>query len=308
MNYKILIVVSLVMIIVGGIFSVTVRSYIHVYDTEWEGILFNEKKQIETNKIFLVGSSGIYPINVSEINRSLNEMKLEYETYNLSDVADNPKKRLASIENILKNEPSIVILGFGILEFEKTKKLDYEIWEYLLHPKNFKNKIFETTIDPMIDDIQTSPKERHLLLIKNSLFGPEQKYHPFVNHYPTNINKLEKIEGPMHEIDMTYSNENIMALEKIVSILQENKIKVVVITNPYSNMLLEKISQNDIEKFEEFFKTFSEQNSINLYFLHEKYSELDIWRDTSHIAIHPNANIYTYDVSKIILKEIKDVI
>ena len=308
MNYKILIVVSLVMIIVGGIFSVSMRSYIHTYDTEWEGITFDEKKQNKSNKIFLIGSSGIYPIDVLEINRYFDETQMDFEIYNLSDVADNPKKRLDSIENILKNKPTMVIFGLGMLEFEKNKKLDYDYWEYILYPKKIKNKIFETTIDPLINDIQTSPKERHLTLIKNTFFGPDQKYHPFVNHSPTNINKLENIEGPNHELDMSSTSENIIALNKIVNILQENKIKVVLITNPYSDVQLQKIPDNEINKFENFFDTFSKENNINSYFLHEKYSKLDIWRDPSHIAIHPDTKIYTDDITKIIIKEIKDVI
>ena len=166
MNYKILLVVSLVLIVVGSIFSITMRSYIHTYDSEWEGIFFTDKKQSYLNKIFLVGSSGIYPIDALKINQSFTKMKIDFETYNLSDVADNPKKRLTSIENILNNEPSIVILGFGMLEFEEIKQLDYDMWQYFLYPKKIKNKIFETTVDPIIRDIQTSPKERHIMLIK----------------------------------------------------------------------------------------------------------------------------------------------
>ena len=119
MNYKILIVVSLVMIIVGGIFSVSMRSYIHTYDTEWEGILSDEKKQNKSNKIFLIGSSGIYPIDALQINQYFDKTQKDFEIYNLADVADNPKKRLDSIENILKNKPTIVIFGLGMLEFEK---------------------------------------------------------------------------------------------------------------------------------------------------------------------------------------------
>ena len=147
-----------------------------------------------------------------------------------------------------------------------------------------------------------------MTLIKNTFFGPDQKYHPFVNHSPTNINKLENIEGPNHELDMSSISENIIALNKIVNILQENKIKVVLITNPYSDVQLQKIPDNEINKFENFFDTFSKENNINSYFLHEKYSKLDIWRDATHIAIHPDTKIYTDDITKIIIKEIKDVI
>jgi len=48
----------------------------------------------------------------------------------------------------------------------------------------------------------------------------------------------------------------------------------------------------------------SNEFAIPVYFLHEKYVDLEIWRDTKHIAIHPDAQIYTDDILKIILKEI----
>jgi len=309
MNYRILIVVALIMITVGSIFSITMRGYIHTYDSEWEGVFSFEDNENKKKKIFLIGSSGIYSIDATKINQNFDEEKINYETYNLSDVADNPKKRLASVQNILDNEPDFVVLGFGILEFEEKKKLDYEIWEYILYPKNFKNKIFEETIDPLINDIQTSPKERHLILIKNTLFGPDQKYHPFVKHYPTEINELEDLVGPDHEIDMSESSEKIIALKSLINKLQEEEIKIALITNPYSDIQLEKIPKNEIKEFEEFFKKFSKKENIGLYFLHEKYSKLDIWRDPSHIAVHPDARIYTDDMFQIILKEInKNVI
>lgn len=309
MNYRILIVVGLIMITVGSIFSITMRSYIHTYDSDWEGVFSFEDNENTKKKIFLIGSSGIYSIDATKINQIFEEEKIDYEIYNLSDVADNPKKRLASIQNILDNSPDFVVLGFGILEFEEKKKLDYEIWEYILYPKNFKNKIFEETIDPIINDIQTSPKERHLILIKNTLFGPDQKYHPFVKHYPTEINKLEELVGTEHKIDMSESSERIIALRDLVDRLQEEEIGITLVTNPYSDVAFKKIPSDEIRKFEEFFEEFSKKKDIGLYFLHEKYSELDIWRDPSHIAVHPDAEIYTDDMIQIILKEIsKDAI
>ncbi len=51
-----------------------------------------------------------------------------------------------------------------------------------------------------------------------------------------------------------------------------------------------------------------EQNAyefeLNTYFLHDKYVDLDIWRDRFHISTHPDAKIYTNDISKIIFREL----
>ncbi len=47
----------------------------------------------------------------------------------------------------------------------------------------------------------------------------------------------------------------------------------------------------------------SNEFDIPIYSLHEKYVDLEIWRETLHVAIHPDAQIYTDDILKIILKE-----
>ena len=60
----------------------------------------------------------------------------------------------------------------------------------------------------------------------------------------------------------------------------------------------------DLKDFQRMLNNKSNEFSIPVYFLHEKYVDLEIWRDPSHVAIHPDAQIYTDDILKIILKEI----
>ena len=59
-----------------------------------------------------------------------------------------------------------------------------------------------------------------------------------------------------------------------------------------------------MENFQKMLNNISNEFGIPVYFLHDKYADLDIWRETLHIAVHPDAKIYTDDISKIILKEI----
>jgi exoribonuclease II len=51
---------------------------------------------------------------------------------------------------------------------------------------------------------------------------------------------------------------------------------------------------------------FSEKNDIPVYFLHEKYSEMEIWRDNIHVAINQDVQIYTNDILEILLKEMSN--
>jgi hypothetical protein len=50
----------------------------------------------------------------------------------------------------------------------------------------------------------------------------------------------------------------------------------------------------------------SKNDDLDVYFLHNEYSELNIWKDALHIAIHPNAGIFTDDISEILLDELEN--
>jgi hypothetical protein len=46
--------------------------------------------------------------------------------------------------------------------------------------------------------------------------------------------------------------------------------------------------------------------NFNTYLLQNKYADLNIWREPLHIAIQPEAKIFSDDVLQIILKEIEE--
>ena len=49
--------------------------------------------------------------------KKLDEYNINYEFFNLADMADTPKKRIHSLSNIISNEPNIVIYGLDIANF-----------------------------------------------------------------------------------------------------------------------------------------------------------------------------------------------
>ena len=57
--------------------------------------------------------------------------------------------------------------------------------------------------------------------------------------------------------------------------------------------------------FEQTLKKYSEKYDISIYFLHDEYMNLEIWRDSQHVAINNNTQIYTKDILEILLKEMK---
>ena len=92
------------------------------------------------------------------------------------------------------------------------------------------------------------------------------------------------------------------SLKKIIEILQKNEIKVVLFTTPFHKKYIEVSSPILKEDFNEFLEEISKGYGIPVYHFHEKYSDLDIWRDNQHVIW--GESVYTKDIAEIILKEI----
>jgi len=153
-----------------------------------------------------------------------------------------------------------------------------------------------------------SPKDRSLTSLKYILRGPDQPYHPFIKFEPTSIHSNEKLIEDFgwpenNGLDVTEENKKIIALNQIIHKLQENDIKVILFSYPHSKALYT-FQPQDLKDFQRMLNDKSNEFAIPVYFLHEKYVDLEIWRETLHVAIHPDAQIYADDILKIILKEI----
>ena len=118
MNYKILFSIFFTIIIVSMIFGTSMSVYINNYDPNWHGIFSKNNLNEDLKKrIFLLGSSSVYPIDVQYINSQLSLNELNYEIYNLADMSDSPKKRLQSLSNVISHKPDIIIYGLDMENF-----------------------------------------------------------------------------------------------------------------------------------------------------------------------------------------------
>ena len=50
---------------------------------------------------------------------------------------------------------------------------------------------------------------------------------------------------------------------------------------------------------------YSNEYDIPVYFLHDRYVDMEIWRDSQHVAINSNTQVYTDDILEILLMEMK---
>ena len=314
LNYKIMMIVFSVIIVVGIIFSVSMDQYIQIYDPDWYG-LFGYDKVKDEKKIFIIGSSSVYAINATYINEQLALNEKNYQVYNLADMSDTPRKRLASIQNIISNEPEIVVYGLGILEFMIPLYPSYTTTDFILNPDQFISYQFNDMMEPIREKIPVSPKDRTLMLAKYIIRGPDQHYHPFINFTETPINDFEKIKEEWQttsyakvgrHLDVSDSSIQVNQLKKILRELQKNDIKIIIITNPYHRVLIDSFDDSEISNFETMLKDNANEFNFDTYLFQDKYADLNIWREALHIAIQPEAKIFSDDVLQIILKEIEE--
>jgi len=315
MNYKIMFSIIFAILVVTVIFTFSTDLYIQIYDPNWHGII-NSNKSVDSTKgkIFIVGSSNVYAINATSINEQLSNEQKNYLVYNLADQGDNPTRRLNSIDNIISHKPEFVLYGIGMWGFEKpiSKLQSHSAIDFLLQPGDFFKSLFKDNIDLYgygPGKLFISPKDRSLTSLKYILRGPDQPYHPFIKFEPTSIHSNEKLleDFPPDEndgIDVTEESKRIIALNQILHKFQKNDIKVILFSYAHSNAMYSVFQPQDLKDFQRMLNNKSNEFAIPVYFLHEKYVDLEIWRETLHIAIHPDAQIYADDILKIILKEI----
>ena len=316
MNYKIMFSIIFAILVVTVIFAFSTDLYIQIYDPNWHGII-NSNKSVDSTKgkIFIVGSSNVYAINATSINEQLSNEQKNYLVYNLADQGDNPTRRLSSIDNIISHKPEFVLYGIGIWDFEKpiSKLQSHSAIDFLLQPGDFFKSLFQDNIDLYgygPGKLFISPKDRSLLSLKYILRGSDQPYHPFDKYEPTSIHSNERLVEDFGipcsngGLDVTEENKKIIALNQIIHKFQKNGIKVILYSTPESKAMYGAFQPQDLKDFQRMLNNKSNEFSIPVYFLHEKYVDLEIWRDIVHIAIHPDAQIYTDDILKIILKEI----
>jgi len=287
-------------------------SYIQSYDPDWYGVINSNDAGNSKEKIFILGSSNVYSINATKINEQLTNQEKNFLVYNLADMGDTPAKRISSIDNIISHKPKLVLYGIGLWEFEKFTPVSYSVIDFLVEPSKFFIFLFEDSTNSSIREyIPGSPKDRSLLSLNHILRGPDPHFHPFIKFYPTPINNLEKLEQnfdlPTYNgLELTNKNKKIVALNKMLKKFNDNEIRVILFSNPQHKFVIDATNASELVLFEKTLIKKSTEFEIPIYFLHDKYMDMNIWRDFFHISIHPNAEIYTDDISRIIFEELRN--
>lgn len=290
--------------------------YLYAYDPAWRGII-NPKQIQEKPYIFIFGASYAYPINSTHVSNYLEKNNLHYDIYNLADMSDTPTHRIKNLEHIVSLKPKVVLYCVSITDFAKSleqtdlrNQVSKDELQILDPKKEIVNIISNLTDNNLFGSFPTSPKERTILSLKYAIRGPEFVHNPFINFKTIPITD-EKTFASSYEfkfggVDTSPNNKQRVALGEIISELKKNNIRVILFTSPHHKVFLDSVGKTELITFESLMKDMADQNDVDVYFLHDKYQNMNIWRDPHHIAVNSGSIIYSDDIANMLVKEIEE--
>ena len=265
---------------------------------------FQKISQINNEKLLIIGGSAVGQLNSTYLNQVISDKFSNYTIYNLAYNADIPTQRLDSIESTILTNPKIVFYGISYWSFSDYYNIgnsDYPL-------QSLFTNIFE------INPKATTLNALRIILGNNVGLFPSQEYvsesTPF---YPYSKDQMEindpskfylDIETTIQKVHQNPSNsEQLTAFQDTIEILQKNKIKVVIFTVPLHQSYLDIIPKNDKIVFNETLENLSQKYDVKIYNFTNSYSNQNMWKDSYHVALHPNSLAYSDDIVQMIIRE-----
>jgi len=265
---------------------------------------FQKISQINNEKLLIIGGSAVGQLNSTYLNKVISDKFSNYTIYNLAYNADIPTQRLDSIESTILTNPKIVFYGISYWSFSDYYNIgnsDYPL-------QSLFTNIFE------INPKATTLNALRIIVGNDVGLFPSQEYvsesTPF---YPYSKDQMEindpskfylDIETTIQKVHQNPSNsEQLTAFQDTIEILQKNKIKVVIFTVPLHQSYLDIIPKNDKIVFNETLENLSQKYDVKIYNFTNSYSNQNMWKDSYHVALHPNSLAYSDDIVQMIIRE-----
>jgi hypothetical protein len=267
------------------------------------------------NKIFILGSSHVYALNPILISNELEKNGKEFTVYNLGSPGDDFEERERTIEMIIEENPKFVLYGIEPRAFETKGRNLVSTTNGILPSIPSISQLFEL-IEFDEKGVLKNPKFALIRTISQPIKDLDKNEKPYENTpfltYDPRAGEIIDLEN-LHKIEKEYFstiqpaeiNANLLHLKKIVDKLQNNDIKVILFITPHSKIFLDYFPENERIIFEGIIKNISITNNIVVYSEIDRYSNLNIWHDHTHLAANNNTNFYSKEVSKMILDEIE---
>jgi hypothetical protein len=312
----------------------TVYFIINFYESE-NSLSFQEKIFYRSNidkvekKIFIVGSSQVWRVNMTMINEGVSSF-CNCAVYNLASSADQPFKRIKTIQNIISLQPDLVIYGLGYRDFAIPERGEDNIVEFkkpdsvLPDPKNyFQNQFSDVIMNPKLFTHTTftrlieNQQDADSFLFSNPNYYPnpteihfktnefEEKHYISYNNTELEKEKSGQTKVNNFKLDSNYIYKNSNSIEEILHKLNENNIKIVLLKTPHSKLFIDGIPKQDQENYNSNIQKISKNSNVRIYDLNEKFMNMTIWSDPWHVSLGKEGEVYTKEFIKIIQQEMR---
>jgi len=298
-------------IIITSLYFVNI-CYIGLGMERQSSTIFSKNFEPSVQKIYLLGNSRIERLDTNFINKLLNEDGHNYTVYSLAKGGVLPVDTLPLLDKIIATKPILVLIGIDPTDMRGGKICNISDIVFIKNREAVINnpEYFKCVIPSEFHGINfqnfKDPRTTTLSLIKMT-FSQDQaeanQYDPYGILTHQQLKNAVKM-APYRATIILDNNPNITALEKIITKLKTNGIKVVVIVTPRSQLYLNTIPKTEKQVFSSIVSEVQNKTEIKIYSLFDKYANLEIWSDTDHVTRDPKGLIYSQDVAKIIKDEL----
>lgn len=294
------------------------------YQEQENALIGDEKKYYNSireidNKIFLVGGSQISALNPFVIEAFLTENNENYQVFNLSKMANLPQREIRNIDLLISAKPEIVVYGISARDFseiESVNKPEVKSDQSLPDPSLlFKNWLNDQNTEILLLQPDFSPK----LIILKELRGVTVNSQDYIkapffrfdykrDFNVMNNNGLESLainDAKPVKIRDPDENRALLDLKEIIHKLQENNIKIILFTTPQHKYFYDLVDPSEKIAFEKILTDITKHTDLEIHLFTEKYSDLDIWRNPTHIVVGKDSLIFSEDIANLILEELK---
>jgi len=279
-------------------------------ESEFYSQVFSSEDKI----IFLMGSSNVGQLNTTLIHENVSQKFPQYVVYNLSYNGDMPSERTKTIDEIIKLNPKIILYGISYRDFE----VDSIEKQPLFDPQQFFTDLITNEIEV---NNEINPKFTTLEIIRKTfsdtgLFPTRElirldnsPFFVFTSEQITLANEIElKQQGNNQKpinIGSIIENKQVSDLNLIIEKLQKNEIKIIIFSVPLHQYFLDQISPETKANFSNILEKIKNTYDVKIYDFSDKYANEDIWANISHVSYNKKSNIYSYDITDIIITELE---
>ncbi len=257
----------------------------------------------DEKKIFIFGSSMVWPLNPELIQENLKKNGLDYKVYNLGIGGSKPENTEKVLDMIISAKPTIIAYGVADRDFITDDWIVTK--EKPPQPLPEPSRIF-TNLFFSIENIfgfDTEFLSRPMLNTVNFLRGPlDAELLPITPDQT--IKKDKEVETYLEDLVPPKQNKNFISLTNIITSLEENNIQVVTFVPPVHRYHIDNLSENQQQYFSNMLELISNENNIPVYSFYEHYRDMEIWYDFIHVTTDTNYPYFSNDFSEILLKEI----